>query len=303
MSRNQQHRHDYGSRYEALRDPISSPIAPPLLRSRKFIFAGVAVVALCAVCLWAQDTESTSGANHIVVIKQMHFDPPQVTVQAGDTVEWKNEDIFSHTVTADGGSFDSGLIDPGHSWKMTFKDAQTLAYHCRPHPNMKATLIVEGATESDHANTAAAGGQGAATLKWSPPSTPEEFHPVLVNFTAALLPLAFLSDVLGRIFRRQSFHHAAWWMVLYAALITPLTAAAGWWWKMKAGSDLPAKLITMHQWLGTAAVLLFAILAIWRWNIHKRDESPSAAYLAFALILVLALVYQGSLGGRMVFGS
>jgi uncharacterized membrane protein len=124
-----------------------------------------------------------------------------------------------------------------------------------------------------------------------------------VNFTAALLPLALLSDILGRIFRRQSFHHAAWWMVLYAALITPLTAAAGWWWKSTQGSALPAKVITVHEWLGTTAVVLFVILAIWRWKIYKRDASPSVAYLTYAVIVVLALVYQGSLGGRMVFGK
>jgi uncharacterized membrane protein len=163
---------------------------------------------------------------------------------------------------------------------------------------------VQGATASGaEAKTRTASGEGAATLKWSHPRKPEEFHPILVNFTAALLPLALLSDILGLLFRRQSFHHAAWWMVLYAALITPFTAAAGWWWKRSAGADLPQNLITVHQWLGTSAVLLFVVLAIWRWRIHKRDASPGIAYLAFALIVVLALVYQGSLGGRMVFGG
>jgi uncharacterized membrane protein len=234
----------------------------------------------------------------------MQFNPPQMIVQAGDTVEWKNEDIFSHTVTADDGSFDSGLIDPGHSWQTTFKTAQTLAYHCRPHPNMKAALTVSGAGEQGtHAGHGPEAQGSAATLKWSPPRTPEEFHPILVNFTAALLPLALLTDILGRIFRRQSLHHAAWWMVLWAAVITPFTAAAGWWWKLAEGSALPSRLITVHQWLGSAAVVLFVILAVWRWNIHKRDASPGLAYLTFAAVVVLAVVYQGSLGGRMVFGQ
>jgi uncharacterized membrane protein len=234
----------------------------------------------------------------------MDFDPAQVTVNTGDTVEWKNQDIFSHTVTADDGSFDSGLIDPGKSWKMTVKAGKTIAYHCRPHPNMRAKLVAQAGEQAAHANAAAGGGEATATsLKWSPPMAPEQFHPILVNFTAALLPLAFLSDVLGRIFRRQSLHNAAWWMVLYAAAITPFTAAAGWWWKHTAGSALPANLITVHQWLGTLAAVLFIVLAVWRWSIHKRAVSPSFAYLTFALIAVLALVYQGSLGGKMLFGK
>jgi len=260
---------------------------------RRIMLRAAAVALLSAMC-WAQDARP-GGTNHVIVIKRLQFNPPQTTVKPGDTVEWKNDDIFSHTVTAENGSFDSGLIDPGHSWQMRFTDTRAVAYHCRPHPNMKGTLIVQGVENAAQGN--------GAMLKWSPPRTPQEFHPILVNFTAALLPLAFLSDVLGRIFRRHSFHHAAWWMALYAAVITPLTAAAGWWWKLNGGSDLPAKLITVHQWLGTASVGLFVILAIWRWRIHKRDGAPSISYLTFAAIVVLALVYQGSLGGRMAFGN
>jgi uncharacterized membrane protein/plastocyanin len=259
----------------------------------------MAVAFLSAVGLGAQDTHPVSGTNPIIVVRELHFNPPQMTVEAGDTVEWRNEDIFSHTVTADDGSFDSGLIDPGHKWQMTFKNARTAAYHCRPHPNMKAKLVIQGANQQS-----ADGATGSpATLRWSPPRTPEEFHPILVNFTAAILPLALLSDILGRTLRRQSFHNAAWWMSLYAAVITPFTAAAGWWWKVTQGSALPAKLITVHQWLGTGAVVLIVVLTIWRWGIHKRGGAPSVPYLMFAAIVVLALVYQGSLGGRMVFGK
>src|SRR4051794_15951822 len=54
-----------------------------------------------------------------VIIKQMHFQPPTLNVQTGDTVKWQNEDIFTHTVTANDGSFDSGPIAPGSSWQTT----------------------------------------------------------------------------------------------------------------------------------------------------------------------------------------
>src|SRR5438046_10290047 len=116
---------------------------------------------------------------------------------------------------------------------------------------MIAKLIAHTAAEHcPHATAATtAGARSSTTLEFSPPTQPEQLHPILVNFTAALLPLAFLSDVLGRIFRRQSLHNAAWWVVLYAALITPLSAAAGWWWKHAEASALPAKRMTVHQWL------------------------------------------------------
>ncbi len=269
-----------------------------------FVSTVTVVALLPAVSLGAQSVQPEKNAQHVVIIEQMHFDPAQLAIHSGETVEWKNEDIFSHTVTADDGSFDSGLISPGGSWQMKVKRVGKIGYHCRPHPNMTAMVIAQAAAgqQTTASNAAMPGGnQTAPTLKWSAPTAPEQFHPILVNFTAALFPLALLSDIVGRIFRRQSLHDTAWWMLLYAAVITPFTAAAGWWWKLSAGSDLPAKLITVHQWLGTSASVLFIVLAVWRWRIYKRGASPSQAYLTSALIAVLALIYQGSLGGKMLF--
>jgi plastocyanin/uncharacterized membrane protein len=241
---------------------------------------------------------SKSSADAQVIMNGIRFQPPELAVRAGETVEWKNEDIVSHTVTADDGSFDSGLIPPGGTWKMTVKSAGSLEYHCRPHPNMKAKLVATNGTQSPQPQT----NTGFRLPALTPPRSPQELHPILVNFTAALLPLALLSDLLGLWTRRTSLHAAASWMVLYAAIITPLTGIAGWWWKSRSGGALPANLITVHQWLGTSLVLVFVVLAVWRWRIHKRNQVPSIAYLLFAGITVLALIYQGSLGGAMAFG-
>jgi plastocyanin/uncharacterized membrane protein len=237
------------------------------------------------------------SANGQVIMKGMRFQPTELTVHPGETIEFKNEDIFAHTVTADDGSFDSGLIQPGSSWKMTVQKAGTIAYHCSPHPNMKATLIASSGTQVNERNAAAHGLPG-----FTPPRSPQELHPILVNFTAALLPLALFSDLLGRWLKRSSLHSVGAWMVLYAAIITPLTGAAGWWWKIQSAGALPPELIAVHQWLGTSLAVLFIVLAVWRWRLYRRNAVPTLPYLAFALLAVLALVYQGSLGGTMVFG-
>ena len=273
-----------------LSSPTASPV--PQRRVRSFLRL-VGLIPVLGTSLIAQNSQ------HIITIKQMHFDPQQVNVAPGEIIKWKNEDIFSHTVTASDGSLDSGPIAPGSSWQTTISKPGIVAYHCRPHPNMRAEVVVQAPGESgQHSQTGMEGG----SLRWSPPTRPDEIHPILVNFTAALFPLALLSDILGRMFRRHAFHATGFWMTLYDADITPFTAAAGWWWKSKEAQQLPARLIMVHQCLGTAAALLFLLLAVWRWRLYKRGVRPSWAYLGIALMAVVTLVYQGSLGGAMVFG-
>jgi len=83
-----------------------------------------------------------------------------------------------------------------------------------------------------------------------PSFAPEHIHPILVNFTAALVPASFGSDVLGKIVRKPSLHAAGFWMLIYAAAITPFTAIAGYIWKRSVASALSPVQIAVHQWLG-----------------------------------------------------
>lgn len=72
------------------------------------------------------------------------YSPDVVHVKVGDTVEWVNDDIVAHTVTADDKSFDSGDVNKGKKWAHRFTQAGTYPYHCIPHPYMQGTVIVDG---------------------------------------------------------------------------------------------------------------------------------------------------------------
>lgn len=232
-----------------------------------------------------------------VIMKNFQYQPAQLNVKPGETVTFRNDDIYDHTVTADDGSFNSGNISGGKTWTLKITQPGTIAYHCIPHPNMKAQLVAGGG------NARPGGANRGPSPAFNPPHSPQEFHPILVNFTASLLPLAFLSDLLGLWWKRASLHNAAAWMVLYEAIITPLTGAAGWWWRSQAGSALPHAVITVHAMLGTSLAVIFILLAIWRWRIQKKNAVPGISYMVVVAIVALALVYQGSLGGLMVFGK
>jgi plastocyanin len=84
------------------------------------------------------------GKVNTVVINHFKYQPDTLTVNAGDIVEWKNDDIVPHSATAvDKKAFDSGRIVKGASWRFTANKKGTFDYLCTLHPNMKAKLIVQ----------------------------------------------------------------------------------------------------------------------------------------------------------------
>jgi plastocyanin len=63
-------------------------------------------------------------------------------VAAGDTITWTDAGAQPHSVTADDGSFDTGLVTPGTTAPLEFDTPGTYTFHCTPHPWMKGTVVV-----------------------------------------------------------------------------------------------------------------------------------------------------------------
>jgi len=99
------------------------------------IVAGAAVAADKPQAAHAATVEMTQEA----------FVPAQITVDAGTSITWINNDTVPHSVTAQDGRFDSGPIQPGKQFKWTPQTTGAIDYHCIFHPSMTAVMTVRKA--------------------------------------------------------------------------------------------------------------------------------------------------------------
>ena len=84
------------------------------------------------------------GGGTQVVMEGIKFNPASVTVSAGDTVTWTNEDNVGHDVTGDGfKSGDPGALQNGDTFEHTFDKAGTFDYVCTVHPGMEGSVKVK----------------------------------------------------------------------------------------------------------------------------------------------------------------
>ncbi len=70
------------------------------------------------------------------------FSPATIDVVVGTRVRWANRGAALHTVTAQDGSFDSGLMGPGASFSRVFASPGTFPYLCVLHPGMTGVVRV-----------------------------------------------------------------------------------------------------------------------------------------------------------------
>ena len=87
--------------------------------------------------------KASEGSSGPVAIKDFLYKPENVTISAGDSVSFSNEDSAKHTTTADDGDFDTGTLGKGDSKAITIDKPGTYAYICSFHPFMNGQVTVE----------------------------------------------------------------------------------------------------------------------------------------------------------------
>ena len=71
------------------------------------------------------------------------FAPVSLTVAAGTTDTWGNNDSTAHTATADGGRWNSNAVSAVKTFTFKFDAPGTYKYHCTIHSFMNGTIVVQ----------------------------------------------------------------------------------------------------------------------------------------------------------------
>lgn len=101
-----------------------------------------ASLAAALLLLLAAATANAAPRRAEVSVQFSAYGPSQLDVLPGTSVLWSNVSARTHTVTAYDGTFDSGHLDPGRRFAVTFAQPGAFRYHCTIHPSIAGEIDV-----------------------------------------------------------------------------------------------------------------------------------------------------------------
>jgi plastocyanin len=86
-----------------------------------------------------------AAATKVVSIKRAAFQPATVSIVAGDSIRWRNDDTRDHQVVSTTGAFASPVLRPGRTYTFRFDVAGNYRYRDALNPSVTGTVRVAGA--------------------------------------------------------------------------------------------------------------------------------------------------------------
>jgi len=99
-------------------------------------------ISLALIGIGASPIAGSAEEGHIVV-RNFMFQPTDLTIRAGSTVTWVNEDEEPHTIVSATGLFRSGALDTHASFSFKFDKPGTYLFACSIHPQMTGKILVQ----------------------------------------------------------------------------------------------------------------------------------------------------------------
>jgi len=117
--------------------------------TRAITRGALAATLAAAILAAAAPSLPARAADAEVKIDNFTFAPERVTVKAGTTVTWVNEDDIPHTVASSAKLFKSHALDTDDKYAFMFTAPGVYQYFCSLHPHMTGTIVVEADAASN----------------------------------------------------------------------------------------------------------------------------------------------------------
>ena len=114
------------------------------MKTKNLFSSALPIVSSAIVMTACYKNNNNKGGvtNNTIRMNNSAFSPSNLTVVAGSTVTWMNDDNIIHAVTTGDGSINSGDIAVGSSYTKTFSTAGTFNYFDSHNANMTGVLTV-----------------------------------------------------------------------------------------------------------------------------------------------------------------
>jgi uncharacterized membrane protein len=129
-----------------------------------------------------------------------------------------------------------------------------------------------------------------------------KFHPPAVHFPIALLAAAAFAELLGLLIGRREFEVVSRFCVWLGTVAGLGSGVLGW---FAGGLHLrdSSAVLMAHRWLGTGTILCTVILLVLAETSRRPERRwTRRCYRATLLVVALAVMVTGFLGGAVVFG-
>lgn len=131
------------------------------------------------------------------------------------------------------------------------------------------------------------------------------YHPAVVHLPVALILVSFAFDVLSRLLDKPALRNAGWYALLGGLFGAVLSVPLGLWDMERFHHTLSEGVegdIHRHMLVGYGVLAGAFLLTLLRWFRYRRPHRQlGGAYLLFSLLLCGLTLWQGWLGGELVF--
>jgi uncharacterized membrane protein len=127
-------------------------------------------------------------------------------------------------------------------------------------------------------------------------------HPAAVHFPIAFIVLSVLADWVGAWRNSRTLTATGWWAMLAAAIGSAIAAGTGLIDRTRPSiGPSVMSVVNLHMYIGLSVLAATIVLSVWRWRFFKAEQAPGWAYRIIGAGLVAVVLYQGRLGGELVY--